>query len=229
MIRVLGTILSLALFTSCIGKTSVDIKEFEDNLGKHYSKILSECVAIFEEELALLYPSSNIRESYTLLVDELSTWSHDDYEYFGEFDTSFVNTLTKKIRDSDFEKELFLHPSFVDIKDRALIIKHQYINDDQDTIDIPDEEILPITRDYSNIDTDSLIAEEYKVIEYNFHGLYHQSLCNISTPDSLIVNYLDSKSWGFPGRVNSFLFYQYYNPDFDNYFAKRLLLVEFLY
>ena len=225
--RILSSILFLSILFSCKNQISDEVEVFENTLGKKYSDVLTDVVQRFEKELVRLYPNSDIKESYKELIGEIVDWNHDDYKPFGRFDTSLIRMQIDRFRDTGFEKELFLKPSYVGMRDGKLTIRRQYINDKHDTILVSDEGVISL--DLNTMNLDSFINEEYKVLEYNKHGLYHQALCNINSQDSLIISYLDSKDWGYPGRVLNFRQFQYYNPDFDNYFIKRIFLIEFLY
>ena len=202
MHRIPISVFLILILASCSNQDSNEFEIFENTLGKKYANILTDGLERFEEELVRLYPSSDINESYRELAYDIATWNDDNYKPFGRFDTTFVRQLIEYFQTYNLEKEIFLNPSFVGIKNGQLTIIYDYINDQSDTIRVSEGGL--ISPNLKTMNLDSFIQEEYSVIEYNKYGLYHQAICNIESQDSLIIKYIESKNTGYPVRVLNF-------------------------
>ena len=87
------------------------------------------------------------------------------------------------------------------------------------------EEIYTFQKHYDHIEQDSI-----SVIDVNQTGKYMRALFAVREVDTLVTVYCDKREAGGLMQneliVNGIL---YYKPDFNNYFHKRIVVIEFSY
>jgi hypothetical protein len=224
--RLIIIIVLLISIVTCRPTNRSVIHKFDKALGERYSDALNQAVILFENELSFKYPASDITQSYKSFIADAVT-REGDFLYY-RFDTLFVNDLYNFLNDKNFVKEIWLTPTIVRVYEGELTSVYKYIDENNDTLIVAETSILLPLNGSENID--SLIKAEYNNVEYNHFGKYHRALKSIHPRDTILAHYIQAKEeYGILPPYGRFYPFHYGNPDYNDYFIKRIILIEFLF
>ncbi len=191
------------------------IKRFENVLGKQETDYLNEIVQDFEDFLNSNYSGNNLAFKYKAYLTDISNntlkhhWKIDSlkmlrYEksdLFAKYDTVYADTV-------------WFDDGMVNFK---------FKNDNLV------QSIIPIEKKDQTSNIDSLIQDTKSkpYIKLISESRFYTTLDSIAHGDSLILDIIDSKS--NPNQLEESLFARgllKHNPDFFNYFIKRIIALE---
>jgi hypothetical protein len=216
----------LLLLLSCNNLEEDKIRTFEKTLGQERSELINKVIIEFEENLKTKFRTDNINQAY---YRYFLRFIDNNPRRLDIFDIHRFNEIKKLMVENGLEKEIFLTPSKVENDSLKFHFIYTYYRDNGiiDTIEVETELILPI----NDIPFNELIIEEEKrKIMFNKYGKYIQALEKINSMDSSIVKYIDYKK--DCGYMADYIFAhsQLYNTvDVENYFIKRIILIEHFY
>ncbi|HUW06002.1 MAG TPA: hypothetical protein VMW01_07060 [Williamwhitmania sp.] len=219
--RIIHLLIFLPLLTSCqqsrVSSTnnSSSIERFENVLGKQETDYLNEIVQDFEGFLNSSYSGNDLASKYKAYLTDISNntlkhhWKIDSlkmlrYEksnLFAKYDTVYADTVW-------FEDGM---------------VNFKFKNDNLV------QSIIPIEQKNRALNIDSLIQDTKSkpYIKLISESQFYVALDSIAHGDSLILDIIDSKS--NPNQVEESLFARgllKHNPDFSNYFIKRIIALE---
>ena len=237
----LKILLLLLFFTNCSNQ-QIDnrILEFERILGKENSETLNYLVSDFETNyLKNQYPTLKTKVAYSKFLNDLL---EDKIENWGPF----YNKNLDLFNNSKLIKELYRFPDSVWIVESSeqdkiegdstvlLYSKTPYIKMRYKEINKKGEYEYYYSSIYANLDSnsnyDSIIKLYYKRVEFNSAGKYIQALYAIHETDTLTKKYFDIKEHGGILPLKFFITGTLsLDPDFNDYFHKRIVLLEVVY
>jgi len=222
--------LILLVFLSCSTNNSKNrIDYFENILGEKKSEVLTKTVNEFESKLLDYYQTSDLKIAYYEYFKDISEANYDFAKTFGE---NWFREISDSFQAVHLEQDIILRP--FDVKNIKGVYApiYVYYHDDGtvDTTNYSDEDIIPIVRSQENISTDSLINRIWSTIDYNLFGKWFKALNSVKANDSIIINYLEfARLSGIVSDAIEANYFLYIDPDINDYFVKRIILVGFLY
>lgn len=208
---------------SCVNQKDENIKKFETRIGPQKIELLDKLILEFEEQLKLKFRTNDLEQAY--------------YRYFLEnihgdnqqkiFNDDRISEIKESLIKIGLEKEIILKPFKTKQEDLILFYTYLYEKDDGeiDTINIEHEFLK-----FPGINMDSLIQQEKDEIKFNENGDYINAIEEIESSDSILTDYLSIKN--LCGFIQDNIFSNamlYYTVDIDDYFIKRIILIEYLY
>jgi len=198
------------------------IEKFESFLGKEESNALNELVKTFELFLEFNFDNSIIDSSYNDYLTK--TLDYDFANITWIFDEELQERTYELFEKSGLSYQIYLKPIEVWKDDNTIKIKYLYI-DKNDTVE--GLASRSVHKSWNSFQVDSIINQEKELITYNRNGRFFRGLELIKEQDSTIIKYLDDKNaMGdlAPSIVAGGLLA--YNPNFSDYFLKRIIAVE---
>ncbi|MEP0265869.1 hypothetical protein [Dokdonia sp.] len=200
------SIASFVLLSSCAQK-SIDpnIVLFQQELGKENIAMIDLLIEEFEDHLHKHYSDLTTTEAYTQLLKDISDQDtrNDSILVVYQSEKSLEN-----FRASSLYKELYTKEPL-----------HQKIEG------IPDLYIPPPPS--TSLNKEIAIPEPDSIYVANPIGKYMRALYAIKDRDSLVKNFFRVKEASGIMASNRFAKgILYYNPDFDNYIHKRIVVLE---
>ncbi len=232
----------LILSFSCSNQKQSEqrILEFENILGVENSKTLSYLINDFENDfLKKQYPNLKSEDAYKVFLIELRDgktingrdFSNKSREYFNasklkqdiyQYPDSVWILKNSEMDKIEADSMLFLYDPYPYIK-----LRYKDLNKNG-TYEYSYSRIHTNIKPNSNFD--SIITRRLKIPEYNYSNKYMQALYAVKETDTLIKKYFDLKQNG--GSSPSDFFARgilELNPDFNDYFHKRIVVMELIY
>ena len=218
----LTSIFSLLIF-SCSNKKQ--IAEFELILGEENSETLTSMVVEFENGfLKSKYPKLSIEKAYSEYLTELESnitgnWERPTKKDIDKFNQSELKKVVYGLPDSIWVEES-------ENKNRTEYrIRRKYLTSNGEYKIGTLESSIPKVSD-----EDSLIATLQNHYDINYFGKYREALKSVSIEDKFIKKYLQMTTEA--GMMDPrMIAYEMLiaDLDFDDYFIKRLIVIEIVY
>ncbi|AUC80785.1 hypothetical protein [Lacinutrix sp. Bg11-31] len=225
--KILKIMMILLLLTSCSDKkTEKKLTEFDKILGKENSETLHLLVSEFENDfLKRQYPNLDIKSGYEKFVTEISENKIEFVEFSEKSRNLFYESKLRLeiycVNDSTWiEKNPWNDKTFL-VKGRTKCLNPDGTFENG-SMEMPFNE--------NEITKDS-IKEKYKYfVESNYNGKYLKALNSISSKSEFLKSFYKIRT-DF-GVIESQLIAEQmlrYKVDFDNYYIKRLVIIELRY
>jgi len=230
--KFISILIILVLSISCSNQKK--IAEFENILGYEESITLTYLVEDFETKyLKKTYPNLKLNEAYhSFLIDMNNTGGlpspdNNSIENYKKFDNSKLKLQIYGVPDS-----IWIEKSDIP----SLMIKWKFLTQNE-KFEYQLSESSPVsyssgTRRISlnNNNSDSIIDFAKNRTEINYFGSYNKAINSISEELRFVKEYIESRN--ITGSTNPSIFVPHLialKPDFNNYFIKRIIIIELVY
>jgi len=228
-------------FTSCSNQpTDNRILEFEKILGRENIETLNYLVSDFENDyLKNQYPTLKTEDAYlkflnNLLEDKILNWGNyykKNKEFFNK--SQLIKELYRFpdsvwiIENSNFDKVEDDSIALLYSKTPYIKMRYKELNENEDFEYYYSRLYTDIK---PNTNYDSIINSTYKRAEFNGAGKYIQALFAIKDTDTFTNKYFDVKQNGGILPLKFFIKGALsLDPNFNDYFHKRIVLLEVVY